>query len=121
MEDLMAQTVQEGTSNLRNLVVPPATATQGLRDMQEDVTGLVNSVVQSNLRVSQEFLRVIDPSAAFDLQRRFMREYLDTLMRGTAAFIRATRQVTQPYRSCTSRCGRRALGLGHQGRRGSSP
>jgi CBS domain-containing protein len=89
----IAQTMQENTSNLRNFVLPPATATDALRDLQEGMAGLVNGVVQSNVRASQELLRLSDPSPVFDLQRRFLREYLDTLMQGTAAVIRATRQV----------------------------
>jgi CBS domain-containing protein len=89
----MAQTMQESTSTLRDFVLPPATATEGLRDLQEGMASLVNGVVQSNVRASQELLRLSDPSAVFDLQRRFLRDYLDTLMQGTAAVIRATRQV----------------------------
>lgn len=49
--------------------------------------------VQSNVRASQELLRLTDPSAAFGLQRGFIREYRDTLMQGSATFIRPTRQV----------------------------
>jgi CBS domain-containing protein len=89
----ISQTMQESTSNLRDFVLPPATATEGLRDLQEGMASLVNGVLQSNMRASQELLRLSDPSAVFNLQRRFLREYLDTLMQGTAAIVRATRQV----------------------------
>ena len=90
-----AQSVQENASDLRTMLVPPAGVTNNVRDMQDGVAGLVNGVVQSNMRATQEVLRMADPTAMFDLQRRFAREYIDTMLRGTSAFMRAARQTAE--------------------------
>lgn len=83
---VMAQTVQENASSLRTLLLPLEGATVG---------GLVNGVVQSNMRTMQRLLRLADPASIFDLQSQFMREYLDTLLQGTSTFIRIARQTAE--------------------------
>ena len=39
-----------------------------------------------SLRATQELFRLANPSAFAELQQRFAREYLDTLMQGSATF-----------------------------------
>jgi len=78
-----------------SVVLPPTTITEGLQDLREGMAGLVSGMVQSNVRATQELLRVSDPGAVFDLQHRFMRDYLDALLQGTSAFIRVVRQTAE--------------------------
>jgi CBS domain-containing protein len=91
----MAQTMQENAAGLRTLMLPFGTAAQSLQDLQEGMTGLVNGVVQSNVHATQRLLRLADPASVYDLQSRFVREYLDTLLQGTSAFIRVARQTAE--------------------------
>lgn len=91
----VAQTVQETASGFRRFIVLPDAATGSLSDLRESVADLTRGVVQSNLRVTQELFRMVDPAAIFDLQRRFAREYMDTLMQGTSGIIRAVRRATE--------------------------
>jgi CBS domain-containing protein len=91
----MARSMQESTSDLRSLVLPPVAATDSLRDLQDGIAGLVSGVVRSNVRASQAVLRMMDPAAMFDVQRRALREYLDTMLRSTSAFIRVSRETAE--------------------------
>ncbi len=91
----MAQAVEETAAGVRSFVLAPDTATDRLRDMQESVSGLVNGVVQSNVRAAQELLRMTDPEAVFNLQRRFMRDYMDAMLQGTSTLVRAAQQTAE--------------------------
>ena len=71
----------------------PSAAEGGLRDMQQSLAGLVEGVVHTNLRATQELLRLSDPAAMIELQQRFMRDYLDALMQGTATLVHAIRRT----------------------------
>jgi CBS domain-containing protein len=92
MAQRLAQAMQESSADLRVLTVPSPAAAENLRELQEGMAGFVSGVVQSHMRATSEFFRLADPAAVFDLQRRFMREYLDNLMQGTGAFLRVSRQ-----------------------------
>ena len=86
--------VARGTSEEMNrLFTLPNAAEGGLRDMQQGVAGLVEGVVQTNLRATQEFLRLTDPAAILELQQRFMRDYMDAMMQGTAKLVHAIRRT----------------------------
>jgi hypothetical protein len=58
-------------------------------DMGRSITTLIDGVVQTNLRAAQELLRVDNPEAFMELQQRFVREYMATLMQGTMALVSA--------------------------------
>ena len=85
-----AQATSEDTLRLRTL---PQAAEGGLRDLQQGIAGLVEGVVQTNLRATQELFRLMNPAAAIEMQQRFVREYLDTVMQGTATLVRAVRRT----------------------------
>ena len=89
----VAQAVQGTSQDMRRFFVLPQAAEGGLRDTQQAVAGLVEGVVQTNLRATQELLRLSNPAAVVELQQRFVREYLDTLMAGTATLVRAVRRT----------------------------
>jgi hypothetical protein len=87
----VAQAVQGTTEDVRTLMALPNAARGGLQDLQQSVTGLVEGVVQTNLRATQELFRLANPGAFVELQQRFAREYVDVLMQSSARLIRAVR------------------------------
>ena len=89
----IAQATQGTTENVRRLMTLPNAAEGGLRDMQQGVTGLFEGVVQTNLRVAQELLRLTNPAPFVELQQRFVREYTDTLVQNSATLVRAMRRT----------------------------
>jgi CBS domain-containing protein len=89
----LALTVQDTAENMRTWMMIPNVASGGMQDLQQSIAGLVEGVVQTNLRATQELFRLANPNAFVDLQRRFAREYLDVLMAGSASFVRAARRT----------------------------
>ena len=89
----VAQAAQGTSQEVRRLATLPQAAEGGLRDLQQSMAGLVEGVVQANLRAAQELFRLVNPAPVVELQRRLAREYLDTVMRGTATLVRAVRRT----------------------------
>ncbi len=89
----MADAARGTTENVRQLMSLPNAAEGGLRDMQQGVTGLVEGMVQTNLRAAQELFRLANPAPLVELQQRFAREYTDTLLRNSATLVRAMRRT----------------------------
>ena len=89
----IAEAARGTSEDVSRFFVLPNAAEGGLRDTQQAVAGLVEGVVQTNLRATQELLRLSNPAAMVELQQRFVREYLDTLMAGTATLVRAVRRT----------------------------
>jgi hypothetical protein len=89
----MADAARGTTENVRQLMSLPNAAEGGLRDMQQGVAGLVEGVVQTNLRAAQELFRLANPAPIVELQQRFAREYTDTLMQNSATLVRAMRRT----------------------------
>ena len=88
-----AKAAQDTAEAMRSLAVLPNAANGGLQDMQRGVAGLIESVVQINLRAAQGMFQLADPSALIELQQRLVRDYLDTAMQGTAILVHATRRT----------------------------
>ncbi len=57
------------------------------------MAGLVEGVMQTNLRATQELFRLTDPTAIIELQQRFAREYVDAVMQNTVTLVRAVRRT----------------------------
>ena len=89
----MAQAAQGTSEEVRRLATLPQAAEGGLRDLQQSMAGLVEGVVQANLRAAQELFRLVNPAPVVELQQRLAREYLDTVMQGTATLVRAVRRT----------------------------
>ena len=89
----VAEATKGTTENLRQLMALPNAAEGGLRDLQQSMAGLVEGVVQTNLRVAQEVFRMSNPAAVVELQQRFLREYMDALLQGSATLARAVRRT----------------------------
>ena len=89
----VADAARGTTENVRQLMALPNAAQGGLRDLQQGVTGLVEGVVQTNLRAAQELFRLANPAPVVELQQRFVREYTDTLLQNSATLVRAVRRT----------------------------
>ena len=89
----VAQAAQATSEETRRLATLPQAAEGGLRDLQQGMAGLVEGIVQTNLRATHELFRLMSPAAAIELQQRFVREYLDTVMQGTTILVRAVRRT----------------------------
>jgi hypothetical protein len=89
----VAQAVQGTSEDVRSLMVLPSAARGGLQDLQQGVTGLIEGVVRTNLQATQELFRLANPSGYVELQYRFMRQYLDTLIENSVTLVRAVRRT----------------------------
>ncbi len=89
----MAQVAQGTSAEVRRIATLPHAAEGGLRDLQQGVAGLIEGVVQTNLRATQELFRLTNPTAIIELQQRFVRDYMDTVMQSTATLVRAVRRT----------------------------
>jgi CBS domain-containing protein len=111
----MAEAAQDTADDLRSLVALPSAAGVGLRDFQQGMTAMVESVVATNLRATQELLQFADPRPLIDLQRRFVRDYLGALLEGSATVARTVRrsadQTLRPLEDQIER--RRGQGQAH--------
>src|SRR5207248_8025544 len=85
----VAEAVQASSEDVRSLMVLPSAARGGLQDLQQGVTGLIESVVHTNLQATQELLRLTNPLAYVELQHRFVRQYLDALIENSVNLVRA--------------------------------
>jgi CBS domain-containing protein len=91
----LGEAAQETSADLGTLMALPRVATSGVQDLRDSMADLVGGVMQSNLRATQELFRLADPLAIVDLQRRFIRDYLDALMHGTNGLIHAVRRSAE--------------------------
>jgi CBS domain-containing protein len=88
----MARAAEQTTEDLRTLMTLPGFG-GGMQEMQHAMTGMLNRIVQANLRASQEVFRVANPGALVELQQRFARQYLNGLIEGSAELLRASRHL----------------------------
>ncbi|HJU19893.1 MAG TPA: phasin family protein [Stellaceae bacterium] len=89
----VAQAVQGTSEDVRSLMVLPGAAQGGLQDLQRGVAGLIEGIVRTNLRATQELFQLANPGAFVELQHRFVRQYLDTLIENSVTLVRAVRRT----------------------------
>ena len=89
----VAQAVQGTSEDVRSLMALPGTARGGLQDLQQGVSGLIEGVVRTNLRATQELFRLANLGAYIELQHRLARQYLDTLIENSVTVVRAVRRT----------------------------
>jgi hypothetical protein len=89
----VAQAVQSTSEDVRSLMVVPGAARGGLQDLQQGMTGLIEGITRTNLRAAQELFQLANPGAYVELQYRFVRQYLDTLIENSVTLVRAVRRT----------------------------
>ncbi|WP_237214957.1 CBS domain-containing protein [Falsiroseomonas oryziterrae] len=108
-----AETLREMAQDLSRLMMLPRSAGGGLQDMQEAMGNVLNGVMRTNIRMTQEMLRRASPNGFVELQGAFVREYVGALMEGGTTLLRATRRTAEEaLRPLEQR--RRAEGRQHQ-------
>ena len=88
-----AEAIRRMAHDISRLMMMPRTAGGGLQDMQNAMGQLMNGVMRTNLRMTQEMFRRANPGAVVEIQGSFMRDYLETLVEGGATMLRATRRT----------------------------
>ena len=91
-EDASRHPADGNTDQVHALLSLASTSLGGLEDLQQCLSGLVESVIRTNLRLAQEMFLVESPRALAELQLRFLHEYFDAMQQGAAVLIRATRR-----------------------------
>ena len=91
----VTETNRSTVEDVRALLTLPKAADRGLQELHHGVTALVEGVVQTNLRATQELFRLANPAPFVELQQRFVREYISAMLEGGAAIVRAVRQTAE--------------------------
>jgi hypothetical protein len=89
----VAEAIQGTSEDVHSLMVLPDAAWGGLQDLQHGVSDLIEGVVRTNLRATQELTRLANPGAYVELQYRFVRQYLDALIENSVTLVRAVRRT----------------------------
>jgi hypothetical protein len=91
---VVGDAVQEATAAARDLAPLPQAANEALTGLQHTMSGVIEGLVASNVRVTQELFRLTSPGMVIAWQQRFFREYLDAMLEGSATMVRAARRTT---------------------------
>lgn len=91
----VTETAQGTAEDFRTLLTLPSVADRGLQELHHGVNTLVEGVVQTNLRATQEIFRLANPAPFVELQQRYVREYVSAVLEGSAAIVRAVRQTAE--------------------------
>jgi hypothetical protein len=77
-----------------SLMELPSLAADNLGDLHQNLGHLVKGVIETNLRTSQEMLRVTNHDEFVALQQRFVRDYMAALMQGSLQLFAAIQRRT---------------------------
>jgi hypothetical protein len=89
----VAEATRDAAEDIRTWMSLPTVADRGLRDLQHTFTELVDAVVQTNMRATEELFRLANPISLIELQNRFVTEHMSVVMKGSAALVRAVKQT----------------------------
>ena len=92
----LAGLVEEAAAGMRQLMAAaPGSGTGGAQtqDPRQAASRLFEGVMATNKRFADALLDRAGPGPAVELQQRFAREYTDTLLRNSAALVRAVRRT----------------------------
>src|SRR6266568_3504520 len=91
----MADLARTSSEDLRLLMALPSAAGSGAQEMHRSLNGLLEGVIRSNLRMTEEMMRLGSPAAMIDIQRRFINDYLGALMEGSVNILRVIQQTSE--------------------------
>jgi hypothetical protein len=77
----------------RSLIKVPRLRADNVSDLHQNLADLVKGVIETNLRTTQEMLRVTNHEEFVALQQRFMRDYMAALMHGSVQLIDAIQRA----------------------------
>jgi CBS domain-containing protein len=91
----LTRALQDSAREWRTFMQLPNVAGEGLWELQRSLNGAAEQVFRTNLRASQELLRMISPATIAELQQRFVRDYLSALLEGSTGVFRAVRLTAE--------------------------
>jgi CBS domain-containing protein len=91
----LTRSLQDSAREWRTFMQLPNVAGDGLWELQRSLNGAAEQVFRTNLRASQELLRMISPATIAELQQRFVRDYLSALLEGSTGVFRAVRLTAE--------------------------
>jgi hypothetical protein len=78
------------------LMLSPAVSERpGVQARQQNLAGLIDGVLQTNLYAAQEIFRAATPEAVLELQQRFVRDYMAALIHGTMTLVRTIQETAE--------------------------
>jgi|GEM_PF-150113 len=111
-----AETLRQMAHDLSRLMMLPRSAGGGIQDMQEAMGMMLNGVMQTNLRMTQELMRRASPNGLVEMHGAFVRDCVSAMVEGGTTLLRATRRTAeealrpleQPRREASGRQQQRA-------------
>jgi hypothetical protein len=77
------------------MLLPAVSERSGMQALQQNLAGLINGVLQTNLYAAQEIFRAATPEAVLELQQRFVRDYIAALINGTMTLVRTIQETAE--------------------------
>lgn len=93
MGEMMADAARDAAESAHMMVTFSNFTNEGLRGMQEATSHLLQRVVQTNVRAMQELAQQTSFSEVASRQQHFIREYLQTMVQGSAELVRAAQEL----------------------------
>ncbi|WP_448189214.1 CBS domain-containing protein [Azospirillum sp. sgz301742] len=93
MGEMMADAARDAAESAHMMVTFSNFTNEGLRGMQEATSNLLQRVVQTNVRAMQEMVQHNSFGELASRQQRFIREYLQTMVQGSAELVRAAQEL----------------------------
>ena len=93
MGEMMADMARDAAESARMMVTFSTFTNEGVRGMQEATSSLLQRVVQTNVRAMQDLVQQANFGGVTSFQQRFIREYLQTMVQGSAELVRAAQQL----------------------------
>jgi predicted lipoprotein len=75
------------------MLLPAVSERSGMQALQQNLAGLINGVLQTNLYAAQEIFRAATPEAVLELQQRFVCDYIAALINGTMTLVRTIQET----------------------------
>jgi hypothetical protein len=89
-----ADLARDGADDFRLLMTLPACACNGTQDFHRNMNGLLEGVLQTNVRLAEDMLQLANLVPVVEMQRRFIDHYFGALMEGSASILRVMRQTS---------------------------
>lgn len=83
--------MQETTRGLQAAMLLPVAPGGGFGEMQQAFATLFTGMMENNIRLTQEMLRIYGPQEHAALIQKIMRQWIDTAMESQAAMLRLAR------------------------------
>jgi hypothetical protein len=77
------------------MLLPTVSDHPGMQALQQNLAGLIDGVLQTNLYATQAIFRAATPEAVLELQQRFVCDYIAALINGTMTLVRTIQETAE--------------------------